>query len=85
MMIVMRPPLADLLDLQPVLHDAIVLGLPINPVCAEDCAWLCSTCGERLADVGPDHAHDTIDPRWASLSSLPLDSDSMPGSPEIGS
>jgi uncharacterized protein len=74
----------DLLDLQPVLRDAVVLGLPVNPVCAEDCAGLCSTCGERLADLDPDHDHETVDPRWASLTTLREDADTTTGSPEIG-
>jgi len=73
-----------LLDLQPVLRDTIVLGLPINPVCDEDCAGLCSACGERLADLDPDHDHETVDPRWASLTALREDTDTTTGSPEIG-
>src|SRR4051812_15784222 len=31
----------DLLDLRPLLRDAVVLALPINPVCDEACAGLC--------------------------------------------
>jgi uncharacterized protein len=53
-----------------VLRDAVVLGLPLNPVCDEDCAGLCPTCGERLADLEPAHSHDSVDPRWAALSAL---------------
>jgi uncharacterized protein len=60
----------DLLDLEPLLHDAVVLALPLNPVCAPDCAGLCATCGARLADVEPGHQHENIDPRWAALGSL---------------
>lgn len=60
----------DLLDLEPVLRDAVVLALPFNPVCGPDCPGLCPECGARLAD-DPDHTHgDAIDPRWATLSRL---------------
>jgi DUF177 domain-containing protein len=59
---------ADLVDLEPVVRDAIVLGLPWTPVCRDDCAGLCPTCGERLDDLPVDHAHETIDPRWAALA-----------------
>lgn len=59
----------DLIDLEPVLRDAVVPALPFQPVCREDCPGLCSECGAKLAD-DPDHHHDTIDPRWAALSSL---------------
>jgi uncharacterized protein len=60
----------DFLDLEALLRDAVVLALPLNPVCDDDCAGLCVTCGERLADAGPDHGHDAVDPRWAALSAL---------------
>jgi uncharacterized protein len=60
----------DLVDLEPLLRDAIVLALPFNPLCDEDCLGLCVSCGARLADVDPDHAHDDVDPRWAALAQL---------------
>jgi len=47
----------DLLDLEPALRDALVLELPLAPLCAEDCAGLCSECGVRLADAGAGHGH----------------------------
>jgi uncharacterized protein len=58
-----------LFDLEPVLRDAVVLALPMQPVCRETCAGLCSECGIRL-DENPDHHHDAVDPRWASLQGL---------------
>ena len=60
----------DFLDLRPMLRDAVVLALPLNPVCDDDCAGLCVGCGERLADLDPDHSHDQTDPRWAALTAL---------------
>ncbi len=60
----------DQLDLEPVVRDAVVLALPLNPLCDPDCEGLCPGCGARLADVEPDHAHDEIDPRWAALALL---------------
>ncbi|UAL28856.1 DUF177 domain-containing protein [Nocardioides rotundus] len=60
----------DLLDLEPVLRDAVVLALPFQPLCREDCPGLCAECGARLAD-DPDHAHEAaVDPRWAALAAL---------------
>jgi uncharacterized protein len=58
----------DLLDLEPVVRDAVVLGLPVTPLCRSDCAGLCSGCGQRLDDLPLDHTHDQIDPRWAALA-----------------
>ncbi|MDQ1703305.1 MAG: hypothetical protein QOF57_2557 [Frankiaceae bacterium] len=58
----------DLIDIEPVVRDAVVLGLPLNPLCEDDCPGLCPTCGERLDVDGPEHVHDTaVDPRWAAL------------------
>jgi uncharacterized protein len=60
----------DLIDLEPVLRDAVVLALPFQPLCRDDCPGLCPDCGARLAD-DPDHGHDEpVDPRWAALSAL---------------
>jgi len=65
----------DLLDLEPLLRDAVVLALPFQPLCQPDCPGLCPECGARLAD-DPDHAHDAaVDPRWAALAELKDDED----------
>ena len=60
----------DLVDLEPLLRDAVVLALPFQPLCRDDCPGLCTECGARLAD-DPDHTHEAaIDPRWAALAQL---------------
>ncbi|MDF6018561.1 DUF177 domain-containing protein [Streptomyces sp. JH34] len=59
----------DSFDLEPVLRDAVVLALPLQPVCKETCAGLCSECGIRL-DENPEHHHDAVDIRWAALQGL---------------
>ncbi len=65
----------DLLDLEPLLRDAVVLELPFQPLCEDDCPGLCPECGARLAD-DPDHAHEAaVDPRWAGLAALQQDED----------
>lgn len=57
----------DLLDLGPVLRDALVLSLPLAPRCRDDCPGLCVQCGVPLARAGREHTHDSIDPRWEKL------------------
>jgi uncharacterized protein len=60
----------DHVDLEPVVRDAVVLSLPFQPVCQEDCLGLCPTCGARLLD-NPGHEHEApVDPRWAALAGL---------------
>ncbi len=61
---------ADFIDLEPVVRDAMVLALPLSPLCGDDCPGLCSVCGVRLADAEPDHDHDAVDPRWAALQGM---------------
>ena len=72
----------DLIDLEPTLRDAVVLALPLTPLCDLDCGGLCVDCGERLDDLPEDHSHTTADPRWAGLQGLLADStlpsDSIP-------
>jgi uncharacterized protein len=61
----------DLLDLEPAFRDAVVLALPMSPLCRDDCPGLCAECGVPLAEAGPDHGHtDALDPRWAGLKQL---------------
>jgi uncharacterized protein len=69
----------DLLDLEPLLRDSVVLSLPFQPLCRDDCPGLCAECGARLAD-DPGHQHDEpIDPRWAALEGLAHHDDDMTG------
>ena len=49
------------------MHDALVLALPLTPLCRPDCEGLCAGCGERWADLPDDHDHSAVDPRWAAL------------------
>lgn len=60
----------DLIDLEPALRDQVVLALPFQPLCTDDCPGLCPECGARLADE-PEHRHeDGVDPRWSALAGL---------------
>jgi uncharacterized protein len=63
----------DILDLETPVRDAIVLSLPSNPLCSQDCLGLCPECGGKWDDLPEDHAHEVIDARWASLGGLTLE------------
>jgi uncharacterized protein len=56
------------IDLEPMLHDAFVLALPLNPVCTKDCLGMCSGCGKNLNEEACVCVQDEIDPRWAELA-----------------
>ncbi len=58
------------IDLEPMLRDAMVLALPLNPVCSLDCKGYCAGCGQNLNEGACSCAPDDVDPRWAGLEAL---------------
>ena len=58
------------IDLEPMLRDALVLGLPLNPVCSDACKGICASCGKNLNDGDCSCEDTSMDPRWADLSAL---------------
>jgi uncharacterized protein len=65
---------SDQLDVHAWARDALVLELPTQIACSDDCKGLCAICGENLNTAGPEHGHEPVpDPRWAKLSELKLD------------
>jgi uncharacterized protein len=59
----------DFVDLAPMVHDAILLDLPLAPLCREDCRGLCPTCGADWNEESCD-CPAPLDPRWATLDEL---------------
>ena len=60
--------------------DAIVLSLPVNPLCDEECLGLCPDCGEKWESLPEDHQHEVVDARWAGLAALTVED-----GPDLGS
>ena len=60
----------DLMDLEIPVIDAIILTLPVNPLCSEECLGLCPECGEKWENLPEGHAHEVIDARWSGLDGL---------------
>lgn len=58
------------MNLEVPIRDAIVLDLPINPLCSQACLGLCPDCGEKWEKLPEDHVHEVIDARWAGLAGL---------------
>jgi len=55
------------IDLEPAVRDAVLLELPVTPLCREDCPGVASPDPEAWAFVPAGEARETIDPRWAAL------------------
>jgi uncharacterized protein len=61
----------DELDVRSWARDALVLALPAQIVCRDDCLGLCPECGVNLNEAGPDHKHEAAAPSpWAKLDEL---------------
>ncbi len=57
-------------DLAEAIADDLIIKLPIQLVCSEDCKGLCPTCGIDLNQSRCQCEEETIDPRLASLKDL---------------
>jgi uncharacterized protein len=62
----------DQANLEIPILDAIILSLPVNPLCDEECLGLCPDCGEKWEKLPEDHSHGAVDMRWAGLADLDL-------------
>lgn len=57
------------IDLEPLVRDAVLLELPLAPLCSEECFGLCPECGTNR-NVAACSCAGPIDPRWSALDSL---------------
>ncbi|MEX2658506.1 MAG: DUF177 domain-containing protein [Acidimicrobiales bacterium] len=61
------------IDLEPVAREAVLLDLPLAPLCTEDCEGLCPSCGVDRNEVACKCTPPAADPRWAGLEGLTFD------------
>jgi uncharacterized protein len=69
-------------DLAPLAHDAILLDLPLAPLCRSDCKGLCLYCGTDLNDTVCE-CEAPLDPRWATLDGLQFADPESSGSSDL--
>jgi uncharacterized protein len=58
------------LDLTEAIRQYIVTAMPMKPLCREECAGLCATCGKDLNQGKCGCKQEELDPRWAELLKL---------------
>jgi uncharacterized protein len=59
-----------ILDIYEPLRQYAAIALPIQPLCRENCAGLCPTCGVDRNTTACDCEEAPVDPRWGSLGGL---------------
>jgi uncharacterized protein len=60
------------IDLDPILREQLLLALPMNALCSEECKGLCGMCGQNLNDRACDCDRHPVDPRLAVLKQIKL-------------
>ena len=60
----------DAVDLDELVREQILLGLPLRHLCREDCKGLCQKCGADLNAGQCSCEEGEVDPRWAALAEL---------------
>lgn len=64
----------DQVDLEPLVRDAVLLSLPVAPLCGPDCKGPVPEAFVEGEDEPADDAPEaTPDPRWAALDALDFD------------
>ena len=61
---------SHILDLSDAASQYHALGVPMQPVCREECAGLCLTCGVNLNETRCRCDSSPRDPRWSALLEL---------------
>ena len=60
----------DEVDISPLVREQLLLGLPTQPLCREDCRGLCPKCGVNRNRENCDCETGFVDPRLAILQGL---------------
>ncbi len=63
----------DQIDLAPAIREYLLLELPDDPLCRDDCAGICPVCGTDRNQGSCDCDTTVRDERWAALDDLRLD------------
>ena len=63
----------DVIDFRDAIQEQVIMALPMQPLCREDCQGLCAQCGADLNDGPCRCSGKDADPRLAVLKNLKLD------------
>ena len=57
-------------EIDGLVREAVLLSLPLKPLCSEGCPGLCPICGVDLNKSHCECKRENTDPRWDQLKSL---------------
>ncbi len=57
-------------DISEPVRQALILAVPLKPLCSEDCRGLCPSCGANLNERSCNCNRERIDARWEGLKDL---------------
>ena len=60
------------IELEDILREQVLLALPMQRVCSDDCKGICPVCGKNRNETACDCKPDTADDRWGALRNLEL-------------
>jgi uncharacterized protein len=58
------------MELADIIHEQVLLQLPMQRVCAEECKGICPVCGRNRNETACDCHAETSDDRWGALRKL---------------
>jgi len=61
-----------MIDLDPIIREQVLLALPMDVVCKDDCKGLCPMCGQNLNEKQCGCEPKFVDPRFAALKDIKL-------------
>lgn len=64
------------IDVTPLIREHVLLELPLKPLCREECAGICPTCGLDQ-NLRPHRHEERADERWGKLRTLLADFESQ--------
>jgi uncharacterized protein len=60
------------LELEDILREQILLALPMQRVCSEDCKGICPVCGKNRNTNACDCSTHTVNDQWSALRNLDI-------------
>ena len=60
------------MELEDILREQVLLALPMQRVCREDCKGICPVCGRNRNETACDCRIESADDRWGALRKLEM-------------